>query len=221
LQLDPACLPHFHEAITLHQRIGDHEAAAQDAGNLGSTYLHVPTLRDLDQAEYWFQHSLSQRDDNDRYSRARVLVALSQVAGQRFDDARAADEGDAVLLEHLNTALRACQQALDLTSADDHEQRGLIENQLGNLFMDAGETRRALRHYQQSIKHKEARGDAYGAGVTRYNVALLLADDGWASDALRYAYAAQENFREAGPGAAADDVTDAGKLIARLEQQVQ
>jgi len=56
-----------------------------------------------------------------------------------------------------------------------------------------------------------------GAGQTRHNIALLLAGDGRISDALQYARAALDNYRQAGPGAAYD-ATDAERLITTLEQ---
>ena len=177
----------------------------------------MPGLRDLDQAEHWFQHSLSLRPDSDRHGRANSLSSLGAVALARFHDARAAGEAEPVLLKHLNAALRSYQQSLDLTPADDHQARGIRENQLGNVFSRAGDTGQALRHYQRSIQHEEARGDIYGAGLTRYNIALLLADDGRISDALHYARAALDNFRQAGPGAASD-AADAEQLITTLEQ---
>ncbi len=123
-----------------------------------------------------------------------------------------------MLLEHLNAALHGYHQALDLTPADDHDQRGITEHQLGNIYSRAGDTRQALRHYQQAIQHEEAQGDIYRAGQTRYNIALLLANDGRISDALLYARAALDNFRQAGPGAATE-ATEAEQLVASLQQR--
>ena len=122
-----------------------------------------------------------------------------------------------VLLGHLNAALAGYQQALDLLPADDAENLATIHNQLGLIYSEAGDTRRALHHYQQAITYKEARGDIYGAGQTRYNIALLLEDAGRPGDALQYARAALHDFERTGPGAA-QDAADARELIARLEQ---
>jgi tetratricopeptide (TPR) repeat protein len=217
-QEDPGFLPHFQEALALAQRIGDRPWEAQAAGSLGNAYLTVPELRNLGQAERWFRHSLNLRPGSDLLGRARCLNALGHVALERFNDARAAGEADPVLLKHLNAALRSYQQALDLTPAGDHDQRGLTEHQLGIISRQAGDTRQALRHFQQAIKHHEARDDMYRAGETRGNIALALAGDGRVSDALLYARAALGNFQQAGPGAAnhADRVR---QLIAELEQQ--
>ncbi len=84
----------------------------------------------------------------------------------------------------------------------------------------SGYTGQALRHYQRSIQHEEARGNIFEAGETRYNVALLLRDDGRISEALHYARAALDNYRHAGPGAAPHAV-EAEQLIAQLKQLSQ
>jgi tetratricopeptide (TPR) repeat protein len=215
-QGDSGFLPHYQEALALDQRIGDRASEAQDAGSLGNAYLS-PMLRDLDQAEHWFRHSLSLRSDSDLHGRARNLSSLGGVAMERFDEARAAAEAVPVLLEHLNAALSRYQDSLDLTPTDDHEERAIVENQLGNVYSAAGDTGQALRHYQRAIKHNEDRGDSYGAGQTRYNIALLLQEDGRISDALQYARAALDSYQQAGPGAA-DRVNRARRLIADLEQ---
>ena len=214
-QEDPGCLPLFQESLTLAQRTGDRPAEAREALNLGNAYL-LPGLRDLDQAERWIQHSLNLRQDDDQLGRAENFGSLGTVAMTKFQDALAAGEAEPVLMEHLNAALRGYQQALDLVPANDHENRAIVENQLGIIYRRAGDNRQALRHYQQSIQHEEVRGDVYGAGLTRYNIALLLADDGRISDALLYARAALHNYQQAGPGAASK-LTQAEQLITWLE----
>jgi tetratricopeptide (TPR) repeat protein len=214
-QGDQGCLSHFQEALALDQRIGDRAAEAQDAGTLGNVYLDLPELRDLDQAEKWFQHSLSLRPDSDRLGRARNLNSLSLVARERFEDAQAAGEAEPVLLMYLNAALRSSQQALDLTPPNDHEQRAVTEMQLGNIYVSAGDTGQALRHYQQAIQHHEARGNTYGAGQARHNIAIVLAESRL-SDALLYARAALDNYEHVGLGAA-DRAERTRRLIAVLE----
>jgi tetratricopeptide (TPR) repeat protein len=216
-QEDPGCLPLFQEALALAQRTGDRPAEAQAALNLGNAYLRVPGLRDLDQAGHWYQHSLSLRDYDDGLGRARIFGSLGAVALARFDDARVAGAAEAVLLGHLNTALGHYQQALGLLPAGDHETRAITEHQLGIIYGRAGDSGQALRHYQQSLQHEEARGDIYGAGSTRYNIALLLADSGRVGDALAYARAALTNYQQAGPGATAQ-ADQARQLIVDLEQ---
>ena len=215
-QEDAGCLPHYQESLALAQHIGDRPSEAQRAGSLGNAYMELSGLRDLDQAEHWYQHSLRLRPESDRHGRANCLIGLGNVAIARFSEAETAHEAEPVLLEHINAALHSILQSLDLIPADDHGTRGIIENQLGTVFKRAGDTSQALRHYQRSIQHKEARDDIYGAGETRYNIAVLLVGDGRVADALLYTRAALDNFLQVGPGGA-DRAELAQRLIASLE----
>ena len=216
-QNDVGCMPLYQEALALGQKVGDSASEAQNAGRLGNAYLYVPELRDLDQAERWFRHSLSLRPDGDRLGRAANLSSLGGVAVERFEDAVSRGEADPVLLEYLNSALRSYRQSLEFTPADDHAARAIRQHQLGMVFQLAGDVGQALRHYQQSIQHEEARGNLYGAGQTRQNIAIMLVRDGRTDDALHYARAALDNYQQVGPGAA--DLTDqTRRIIADLEQ---
>ena len=62
----------------------------------------------------------------------------------------------------------------------------------------------------------EARGDTYGAGQTRYNIALLLSDAGRPGDALHYARAALTNYRQSDP--APPPSRPGAALVDRLER---
>jgi tetratricopeptide (TPR) repeat protein len=217
-QADPDCLPYYEEALSLLERIGGRREEAELSINLGNAYLDVPELRDLDKAKHWHQRSLSLRTDSDQYGQAKSLAQLGRVALDQFDEAQAADEAEPVLLDHLNTALGYYQQSLALAPVGDHKSRAIREFQLGVIYDRAGNTGQALRHYQQALRHDEAREDIYGAGQTRFNIALLLADDDRVSDALLYARAALDNFQQAGPGAAAASAR-AERLIADLQQR--
>lgn len=79
-QDDPGCLPHYQEALALNERIADRSAQAQWAGSLGNAYLYVPELRDLDQAERWFSHSLGLLAETDLRGRAACVGSLANVA---------------------------------------------------------------------------------------------------------------------------------------------
>jgi tetratricopeptide (TPR) repeat protein len=216
-QQNPGCLPHFQEALALAQRVQDTAAEGMLAATLGNAYLNVPSLRDLDQAQRWCEHSLGLTSEHDRVRRARSLGSLGNVAYGRFLEARDADQPEAVLLGHLNAALNGYQQALDLFPADDADDLAILYNKLGVIYLQAGDTRRALHHFQQAIRHDEACGDTYGAGEARYNIALLLQGDGRPGDALLYARAALHDFERTGPGAARAAAA-AANLITRLEQ---
>ena len=217
-QGDPACLGHHQAAHDLSNGSATPPGRPSQASNLGNAYLDVPGLRDLDQAQHWHQRNLDLKPDHNRIGRAAAHGALANVAYQRFLDARAAGAPATELRAHLETARAGYQQALDLLPVDHHDYRATAHNQLGILYREVGDVPQALRHYQQSIHHQEARGNVYGAGRTRYNIALLLEDAGRPGDALHYARAALANFHAIGAGAA-EDAEDARALVDRLERE--
>ena len=217
LQEDPGCLAHYEEALSLYQRIGDQREEAATASGLGNAYEQIPGLRDLDQAEQWYRHSLELLASHDA-DRAYCLANLGSIYIRRFDDARNDAADKAVLLEYLNAALRYHRQALDLRPASDPQGLADSHNHLGAIYRRAGDTRQALHHYQQSIKHEEDCGNVYGTGQTRLDVAVLLAGDGRRGDALHYARAALHDLQRVGP-AAVGDIAKAQQVITILEQQ--
>lgn len=186
-QDDPGCLTHFKEAIGLFQRIGALTEEANIAGSLGSAYVTVPGLRDLDQAERWHRRGLELRTDQNWSGLPVALTTLATIAHERFREAQRAGAEKSLLLSYLNAAMADLRRALAMSSPDHHEAQATIHNEAGNIYASAGDTRQAQHHYQQSIQHHEAHGSNYGAGQTRFNMALLLDRDQRPGDALRYA----------------------------------
>jgi tetratricopeptide (TPR) repeat protein len=212
----PDCATTSQEAIALYQRIDDRATEAIRAFNLGHAYMNLPGLRDLDEAGRWYRRSLALRDPQDRLGRGRCTGQLGYVAWERFKDARAAGQPEAALLRHLNDAAGFYYQALDLLPPNAVDDLAVTHNQLGNVYDDAGDLERALRHWRESIRYEEAQGNQYGAGQTRFNVALTLANAGRLADALDYAQAALRDFEPYGAGAAAD-IEDTQRLIADIQ----
>ena len=216
-QNDPACREHLQATYDLAERIGDPTFQAAAASTLGNAYLRVPGLRDLDQAQRWHQRDLDLTPEQDHINLAATHNSLAAVAFERFRDAQAAGASTRQLRALLEQARAGHQHALDLLPEDHHNYRAAVHRQLGNIHSANAEVPRAVGHYQQSIRHAETRGDTYGAGATRCNIALLLAENGRADEALHYARAALANFQQVGPGAAAV-AGQAEALIKELER---
>ena len=214
------CVPTYQEALGLMERIGDRAGAAICAFNLGHAYIGIPAIRDLGQVEQWYRRSLELRDERDRQGRGQCLAQLGSVALERFDEARAARKPKEELLRHLNDALRSYQQALDMFPRDAVDDLAVTHNQLGNTYSSVGDLDRALPHYRESIRYKEAMGDTYDAGRIRGNVAAALAGAGRFADALDYAHAALRDFESYGDRAA-KDIEKARRLIAQIERAQQ
>jgi tetratricopeptide (TPR) repeat protein len=216
-QGDEDCVDTYQEAYALKERIGNTTGAAVTAFNLGRFYTETPASRDLAQAEQWYKRGLELTPESDTLTRGKGQGSLGYVAWERFEEARQANESADVLAEHLNAALQAYQQALDMMPPDAVNERATIHNALGNIYGEAGQTEQAVAHYRESIRYKEQAGNLYGAATTRYNVAIAYAQAGRFEDALLFARAALANFEEFGPAAAAD-IEDARRLVAKYEQ---
>jgi len=219
-QIKPECVIAYEEAIPLCQRIGDKPDEAIIAFNLGHAYKNIPALRDLDQAERWYRRDLELENPRDRKGRAQTLSQLGQVAYERFKEARAASEPEENLLRHLNDAVRFYNQALELLPSNAVDDLAVAHNQLGNIYGDAGDFDRALSHWRESIRYKEAACNIYGAATTRRNVAIGLANAGRFSDAREYAYAALRNFETYGDRAA-QEIQETRGLIEEIGQRMK
>jgi tetratricopeptide (TPR) repeat protein len=216
-QGDAACVDSYQESYELALKLDDKPGAAITAFNLGHAYKDVPALRDLAQADQWYRRSLELHAEGDRLGRGKTQGQLGYVAYERFTEARQAGEPEAVLAEHLNAALHAYQQALQMFPPDAVNELAITHNQLGNIYRDAGQTEQAVAHYREAIRYEEMQGNLYGAATTRENVAIAYAQAGRFDDALLFARAALANFEQFGP-AAGDWIERARRLVAKYEQ---
>ena len=162
-QQQSRCTDPYLEAIRLCQRIGDRREEAVIAYNLGHAYMDTPGLRNLDQAEHWYRNSIELITEHDTLGRARTAGQLGTVAYYRFREAREAGAGKAELLRHLNAAVMAYHQSLQLLPADALADLAINHNQLGLIYSSVGDQSRALLHFQQSIQYEERRDNPFGA----------------------------------------------------------
>ncbi len=216
-QARPDCVAAYEEAIGFYQRIGDRPAEAVLVFNIGHAYKDVPTLRDLAQAERWYQRSLELRANDDRMGRSNCLSQLGVVARERFKEAREQQRPEAEMRQYLNAALGYYEQTLALFPLDAVNQLAVTHMRLGNIFGDVGDIDRALPHYNEAIRYNESAQNFYEAANTRFNVAILFAKQGRFADALLYAQYALKDFARYGAGAA-QDMKNTEELIAEIEE---
>ncbi|MCP4701851.1 MAG: CHAT domain-containing protein [Gammaproteobacteria bacterium] len=211
-----SCLLAYREALALSEQIKDQELAALCAFNLGHVYKNLSLLRDLDQAQDWYQRSLDLRGENDLEGQGSSLNQLGFVAYKRFEQAYDAGQGEAAL-EQINTALKYYQQALQRLPATAVHDLAVTHNQLGMIYDTAGELEASLSHYRESIRYKEATSNFYGMAHSQRNIALVLLNAGRHDDAREYAIAALENYQRYGTGAA-QAVKATQQLLAKIKQ---
>jgi tetratricopeptide (TPR) repeat protein len=212
----PACFEAYREDYDLSLQIDARPKAAVTAFNLGHAYMDLPGLRDLDEAERWYQRSLELHDQQDRLGRGRCTGELGNVAWERFKDAREAGQPEAELLRHLNDAASYYYQDLDLLPPNAVDDLAVTHNALGAIHHAARDLERALRHWRDAAQLFEAAGDGYHAGVVRRNIAIALANTGRLADARDYAQAALRDFEPYGAGATTN-VEKTQRLIADIQ----
>ena len=122
-------------------------------------------------------------------------------------------------MKHLNTAVDYYQQALALLPPDAVDDLAVTHNQLGVIYKEAGDLESALYHYNQDIHYDELAGNQYGAGQTRFNIAILLAQNRRLSDALLYARAALRNY-ESYEGRAKEKEDKTKYMISEIEKAI-
>jgi len=217
----PDCVRSYEDAISLSQRIGNEHLESIVAFNLGRAYSEIRGLRDLDEAERWCHRSLELRDKRDEQGRGGCWAQLGLVAYERFKEAREAQKPKDEVLRHLNDALGFYDRALQMfLPSNAVVSLAVTHNQLGIIYGTAGDLDAALPHFREAIRYKEAAGDVYSAGQTRYNVAVGLAGARRFADALEYARAALRDYQTFG-GRAAEDIRGTRELIAKIEGDIQ
>ena len=211
------CVTAYRQALDLAELLSLQSETAIAAHNLGRAYESTPDVRDLDQAEHWYRRSLDLQEKHDRVGQARCHTQLGSAAFERFKEARTAGRAEAELLAPLNTALAEYHLALELLPKTAVVDLAMTHNALGEIYRNVGDIDLALSHYRESTRLDEAAGNPYGAGTTRFSVALALAQAGKLSDAREYARAALKNFEPYGFGTA-DATSRTQQLLAQIEQ---
>ncbi|HEY0733542.1 MAG TPA: CHAT domain-containing protein [Herpetosiphonaceae bacterium] len=214
------CVVSYEDGIALCQRIGDKQEEALIAFNLGHAYKDIVAIRDLEQAEHWYQHSLDISEELVKHDRSQCLIALGNVAYERFKEAYVVNQPHQELIRYLNTALQFYIQGLELLPPNAVSDLAVTHNGLGNIYDKVGNLDLALFHYREAIRYLEVASNFYDAGQARQNVAFALANAGRLDDALLYAQAALRNFEPYGTGAA-DKIQKTQQLIADIQAAMQ
>jgi tetratricopeptide (TPR) repeat protein len=199
--------------------IQDTQAEASCAFNLGRAYEGLGDVRDLALAEHWYQRSLELRTKEDSVGRAGYVGQLGSVAHRRFFDAEKAGRSHAECVGYLSKAERYYKQALEMFPAGAIRGLATTHQLLGVVYSRAGRIDEALRQYHESIRHREAMQDCFGAGQTRYNAAIALSRAGRLADARDWAQAALRDFEACEN--ADQEVIATLKLLEQIESDLQ
>jgi tetratricopeptide (TPR) repeat protein len=227
----PECVAAYEETIRHDRRIQDTAAEAIAHYNLGHAYKDIPAIRDLDAAEAAYRRELALLNPNDLSGRASTTKQIGMVHHERFRESRQRHEPTETMLKHAQAAERHYLEALALCPPTAITEFGPTHNQLGSLYAEVGQTERAREHFEKAAQCFEQTGDHYGAGQTRFNMALMYLDAaGRESAATRqrdlmhraqaYAQAALRDFQHY-QGRAAKDEANAQQLLARIAEALE
>ncbi len=149
------CVDGYMDAYELYRKFDFPVEAGTCAYALGQAHKDIDGDSGLDEAERWFRLSLDTLPGRASLHRASVHSELGAVARLRFDEAREADAPQATLLEHLNGALRAYHEALDMFPQEAADERAVVHNQLGLVYDGAGDLDQALHHFQEAVRYAD------------------------------------------------------------------
>ena len=100
------CVFSFKEALDLAKRAGCRSSASASALSLGHVYKDFAALRDLAQAERWYQQSLELHGEHDKLGRGRCFGQLAMTALEQFHEERKARRSAHELRGHLKPRCR-------------------------------------------------------------------------------------------------------------------
>ncbi len=222
------CVAVYEETIRYCQRIGDRTAEAITHFNLGHAYKDLPAIRNLDTAEAAYQRSLELHDPNDALERAKCIQQIGIVLHERFNEARQRGDATDHSFQHAQAAEQHYQQALTLCPPTAIADLAPMYRQVGNFYSDVGMFDDAQSYYEKDVQIREQTGDRYGAGQTRYNLALMYLNAAEREPARRhdllrralaYARASLVDFQHY-QGRAAADEAKAQQLIDNIQLQL-
>ena len=213
---DPECKDSHLKAFEVFQSLEMILEAAICAFNLGSVYLNLHQLFDLDKAEYYYRQSLKLGQNADDAWKAGSEMQLGRVAQERFIDARKHKRPKVELLKHLNKSLNQYHKALAMLPENAVTDLAVTLNQIGRVYQEVGQIAKAMHHYNESIRYMVSSGDSFGAGQIRRNIAFMMAQHGRFEEALLYANASLKSFEPYGDGAK-QDIAKTRELIAQIE----
>ncbi|HEX8491812.1 MAG TPA: CHAT domain-containing protein [Pyrinomonadaceae bacterium] len=224
-QGDAECVQHYLETISHSRRIDDKQAEAVVEYNLGTAYKDIPAIRDIDAAEAAYQRSLDLHNPKDALGRSKCIQQIGMVHYERLREAIQREEPAETLLRHAQAAETRYLEGLRLCPKNALTDLAPLHNKLGNLYQETGQLDSAREHYEQSAQYKEKAGNHFGAGLTRFNMALMYAQASEREEqpsqqrysllrAQAYAEAALRDFQQYQGRAATDEANTQGLLDA-------
>ena len=202
--------------MLLYKRIGDQVAEGKISLSIGNAYMQIGSLRNLAQAERWYQHSLELRDERDQLWRGKCYLCLGQVAYEHLIEAQEAKKPEGELLSIFRNSLAYHRQGLDLLPPEATGDLAAAHLQLGHLYRTINDFGNALVHFQTAIRYSEAVSHLHKTAEARYYMVDLLGRTGRLADAREYALVAMRDYEALGEEAV-NQVHSAKQMLIVIE----
>ena len=207
------------EAVDLVENLGETETSSQWTFELGLAYTDEPGVRNLDQANRWFQQSVGLRDEADRLGKAACYAELGRVSWELFGAARKANMAQVDLMKHLSDARQHYMRAIENDPPDDWIKLAHHNQELGHICFALGDLGRALPYYREAIRYYERQGDITQVANTRFTLALSLRDGGRLAEARKFAVDAHAGFQKI--GADPEMIHRAKRIVDLIEERLE
>ena len=144
----------YSRSLEIFESMGYSQGCSQTLANMG---LIHQSQGELSLAEEHLKRSLEERDESDQAGSAGVLISLG-ITAQLQGDWDASQR-------YLEQAAKTYEQL------GDRSGYSLAQNNLGNLFSDRGDRRRAILCYNKSLDARQDQTDRLGRATTLANLA--------------------------------------------------
>jgi len=173
---------------------------------------------------------LDLRNPADALGRSRCIKQIGMVHYERFREARQREESAETLLRHAQAAEACYFEGARLCPKDALTDLAPLHSVLATLYTEVGQFDEAREHFEKSAQYDEKASNHFGAGRTRFNMALMYIRAAEQEEqpsqqrafllrARAYAEAALRDFRQY-QGRAATDEAKAQHLLDLINQDL-
>ena len=200
----PECIQSLKQSMTISNWIGDSYHEKHSTFAVGVAYFSVDEVRDLRRAERWFNRYSDLLEVHETWERSILFNEFGNLARERAYQALREGGSQEDARTHLQEAVEAYHQALELTPSHANGSLVFKHNSLSTAYRELRNIDASLKHSREAIKFAELAGDLFEAGHARFNAAITSLKNERYDDARLYAQAALNNFGTFGQGAAAE-----------------
>lgn len=213
----PECIQSLKQSVVISKWIGDscHEKLSTFA--LGVAYFSVDEIRNLQQAEHWFDRYSDLLEAHETWERSILFNEIGNLARERAYKVSTEGGSQEEVRARLQEAVEAYHQALELTPSHANGSLAFKHNLLSTAYRELRTIDASLENSREAIKFAELAGDLFEAGRARFNAAITSLENGDYDYARLYAQAALDNFGTFGQGAAAE-TSNTRTLLADIER---